>query len=195
MKHILLIIAFFCSFLHSSASTTTIFSVNNKVEDTDKTVSLYSLEILNDCTIISIKIVPKKDLKRLNFWTSENTVIKVAELELPILGLEIHKENGEPFFSSEAFNGRWGWSNLKEGRCYYYRMLFQGKIPPGVFKISLIDNGTEEGYHGYIFRNQIINNDPLGNLISNLNLSNQHTFLMVKLYSHVTVLIPHLYIQ
>lgn len=161
MKRLYILIVFFFSFLHSSASITTTFSVNNVVDDTDKFVYLHSLEILNNCTVISIKIVPKKDFKRLNIWISDNTIIKADELELPILGLEISKKGDEIIFSSEAFNGKWELYNLKEGKSYYYRMAFEGVIPPGVFKISLIDNGTERGYHGYIFRDQFINNTTL----------------------------------
>lgn len=162
MKHIYAVFGLFLCFLNASATLTTNFSIDNVIQDRDKTISLHSLEILENVTIVTIKIIPKINLNRLNFWSSENTVIKAGESELPIIGFQItSKENGEKMFSTEPFNGKWGWNDLKKGKNYYYTMAFEGKIPKGVFKISLIDYGTVEGFHGYIFRNQIINNEPL----------------------------------
>lgn len=170
MKQIYATIVFLILSFYSYASNTTYFSVDNAIQDIDKTAYLHSLEIAENATIVKIKIIPKKDFSRLNFWSSENTVIKVGELELPILGFQIKKnENGERIFSTEPFNGKWGWNDLKRGKDYYYTMVFEGKIPAGVFKISLIDKGTEDGYHGYIFRNKIINNEPLREYDFNTN--------------------------
>lgn len=161
MRQILFTIVILCFNLFSSASINTIFSANNKIERPNRTVSLHSLKIFEDCAIVTIKIVPKQDFERLNFWSSKNTVLKVGNSELSIVGFKINGIDGSSFYSSAPFDGTWGWDDLKKGKSHYYSMKFKGKLPPGIFKISLIDYGDDEGNHGYNFRNQIINNAPL----------------------------------
>lgn len=161
MKQMLLVFAFLCLSMYAPATITTNFYVNNVIEDKNQTVSLHSFETLENGALVTIKIVPKEDIQRLTFWTSENTVIEIGEEELPIAGFKIDTVDGANIFSTEPFNGKWGWSNAKKGNSYYYTMAFDGEVPPGIFKMSLIDKGTENGSHGYVFRNIIINNKTL----------------------------------
>lgn len=138
-------------------------TTNSWVEGKDRNARLYSAEIRGGQTLVTIELVPKKNIGHMKFWTSRNTIVQAAngKIELPILGF-LKEENGEKFYSTEPFSGNWGWSKAQKGVSYYYTMVFDGIIPPGVTDFALRDRGTYDGVHGYQFWNYTINNPNKG---------------------------------
>lgn len=147
--------------LSSNAQVTTYFSGNNKVQSKDETASMYAVKIYPNNTRVTIELIPTKNRGRMNYWSSRNTVLIAGDQEFPILGFE-RTRNGETIVDTAPFTGDWGWSKVKKGEKYHYTMIFEGKIPPGITTISVVDRGTYNGAHGYGFRNYTINNPPVG---------------------------------
>lgn len=147
--------------LQSIAQTTTYFSGNDRVQSKDETAALYAVKIYPNNTRVTVELIPTKNRGRMNYWSSRNTVLIAGDQEFPILGFE-RTLNGETIVDTDPFSGDWGWSKVKKGEKYHYTMVFQGKVPPGVTTISVIDRGTYGGAHGYGFRNYTINNPPVG---------------------------------
>lgn len=147
--------------LSSNAQVTTYFSGNNKVQSKDETASMYAVKIYPNNTRVTIELIPTKNRGRMNYWSSRNTVLIAGDQEFPILGFE-RTRNGETIVDTAPFTGDWGWSKVKKDEKYHYTMIFEGKIPPGITTISVVDRGTYNGAHGYGFRNYTINNPPVG---------------------------------
>ena len=147
--------------LSSNAQVTTYFSGNDRVQSKDETAALYAVKIYPNNTRVTVELIPTKNRGRMNYWLSRNTVLIAGDQEFPILGFE-RTLNGETIVDTDPFSGDWGWSKVKKGEKYHYTMVFQGKVPPGVTTISVIDRGTYGGAHGYGFRNYTINNPPVG---------------------------------
>lgn len=147
--------------LSSNAQVTTYFSGNDRVQSKDETAALYAVKIYPNNTRVTVELIPTKNRGRMNYWSSRNTVLIAGDQEFPILGFE-RTLNGETIVDTDPFSGDWGWSKVKKGEKYHYTMVFQGKVPPGVTTISVIDRGTYGGAHGYGFRNYTINNPPVG---------------------------------
>lgn len=120
---------------------------------------LYSVEINSRHTIVTIELVPTKNKRWLNCWTSRNTIVQAAngKIELPILGF-IYTWNGDDYSYKTDFSGNLGWKNVKKGKSYKYSMVFNGIIPPGVTTFNLLDRGAYGGASGYQFFNYSINN-------------------------------------
>lgn len=146
----------------SYAQVTTYFYGRDKIESDGETGALYSVEIYENNTRVTIELIPTKNRSRMNFWTSRNTYIIVDDnLELPILGF-LHTRNGKQIVDTDPFSGNWGWDDVKKDKKYYYTMVFAGKIPPGVTNFCLKDKGTSSGAHGYGFCNYTLNNPRIG---------------------------------
>lgn len=160
MKQLVAFIFLFVSFA-GIAQVTTYFSGADKVQSKDETAALYSVKIYPNNTRVTIELIPTKNRGRMNFWSSRNTVLVAGNMEFPIIGF-IGERNGETVVDTSPFSGDWGWSKVKKGEKYHYTMVFDGKIPPGITTISIIDKGTYSGAHGYGFRNYRINNPPIG---------------------------------
>ena len=160
MKQLVVFIFLFVSFA-GIAQVTTYFSGADKVQSKDETAALYSVKIYPNNTRVTIELIPTKNRGRMNFWSSRNTVLLAGNMEFPIIGF-IGERNGETVVDTSPFSGDWGWSKVKKGEKYHYTMVFDGKIPPGITTISIIDKGTYSGAHGYGFRNYRINNPPIG---------------------------------
>lgn len=138
-------------------------TANSWVEGKDRNARLYSVEIRRGQTLVTIELVPKKNIGHMKYWTSRNTIVQAAngKIELPILGF-LRTENGETFYHTQPFSGDWGWSKAEKGRSYKYTMVFDGIIPPGITDFALRDRGTYDGAHGYQFWNYTLNNPPIG---------------------------------
>lgn len=147
--------------LSSNAQVTTYFSGNDRVQSKDETAAMYAVRIYPNNTRVTIELIPTKNRGRMEYWSSRNTVLIAGDQEYPILGFE-RTRNGETIVDTAPFSGNWGWSKVKKGEKYHYTMVFEGKIPPGITTISVIDRGTYGGAHGYGFRNYNINNPPVG---------------------------------
>ncbi|MGN1173812.1 MAG: hypothetical protein ACI4SO_08485, partial [Muribaculaceae bacterium] len=164
MKRLLLVISFLlCLFVSEAQTTYFSDSADAWVDGKDEWARLYSVEIRQGQTVVTIELVPKKDNDWLKFWTSRNTIVQAAngKVELPILGF-VHTKNGETYYHDEPFSGDWGWRDVKVGESYRYSMVFDGIIPPGVTDFALRDRGTKGGAHGYQFWNYTITNPPKG---------------------------------
>ena len=161
LKYITLFLAFLTLCFPIKAQVTTYFSGNDRVQSKDETAALYSVKIYPNNTRVTIELIPTKNRGRMNYWTSRNTVLIAGNQEFPILGFE-RTRNGESIVDTSPFSGDWGWSKVKKGEKYHYTMVFEGKIPPGITTISVVDRGTYSGAHGYGFRNYTINNPPVG---------------------------------
>lgn len=147
-----------------AAQVTTHFYGKDKIQSKNWTAALYSVEIIGAQTLVTIELVPKKNLRRMTYWTSRNTVIVIKDriIELPIEGFATKLENGLIGVRTQPFFGDWGWTNVKKGEKYYYTLLFKGCIPPGVTNFTMIDRGNSLGEHGYQFWNYQLNNPPIG---------------------------------
>lgn len=141
-------------------SQTTYFHSSPIVSGKEST-RLYSLEIFGDHVVVTIEIEALKHNNRINYWTTPNTYI-VADNNLicPIRGYLV---NGS--IKLCGYDHQWGWSDVAQGTKLYYKLYFDGAIPPGLTTISIIDYGTAawNGYgystvHGYCFNNYAINN-------------------------------------
>lgn len=159
MKRFLFLLLFMLATIIGLAQTT--YFNSSPIVSGKESTRLYSLEIYDDYVIVTIEIEALKKNKRINYWTTPNTYIVSGETALcQVKGYYI---NGR--IEQCGYNHQWGWSNVSQGAKYYYRLYFEGHIPEGLTKISIIDNGTQEwnGYsyntvHSYCFRNYTINN-------------------------------------
>lgn len=131
------------------------------IGDGKESARLYSIEIVNGGIIATIELTALKATRRLNCWCSTNCHISSNNIRFAtIRGYYIDGE-----IKPCGVNEKWGWSNVPAGGKYYYKLYFEGSIPPGLTNISLVDEGTYEwnGYsnnlvHSYGFRNITINN-------------------------------------
>jgi len=138
------------------AQTTIIVSGEYRCKSVDKniTAKLYSVEIYDDCTKVTIALEPSKNIKWLYFYSSRNTHIYIDDENIiPIKGFEV---NGE--FTTEPFDGNAHWDKAKADTDYFYTMVFESAIPRGVTSISIIDDGNRHIGRGASFVNCKINN-------------------------------------
>lgn len=164
MKKIILIALIQMLTMQTIAQVTTYFYGKNRIESKNWTAALYSVEIFENATFVTIELIPKRNLKRMTYWTSRNTYIVVKDwyVELPIEGFATELGDGLMGIRTEPFSGNWGWNNVKKGEKYYYTLQFEGGIPPGVTNFTMIDRGNSLGEHGYQFKNYELNNPPIG---------------------------------
>lgn len=163
---IFIVVWFVMSNTYALGQVTTYFYGRDKVQSKKETAALYSVEIYDNNTRVTIELIPTKNRSRMNYWSSRNTVIKLPDGdELPILGFL--RDN---FVDTAPFSGNWGWNNVKKGQKYYYTLVFVGKIPPGVTSFTLEDKGAPQldlwgnwyTAHGYGFSNYKLNNPRKG---------------------------------
>ena len=140
-----------------SYAQTTNFYGTSKVEGKDKTGALYSVEIdrVRGLTFVKIELIPTRKLNRLTYQSSYNTKIKVGEWEAKLLGAL--SNDGKSYHSCDC-SDNWGWSNPTVGQKYYYTLVFNGAIPPGLTNFALEDAGSYSGCSGYKFWNYTLNN-------------------------------------
>lgn len=132
----------------------TTFSYSNWVESKqlNEKAALYKVRLTNYITYVTIKVVPLKNKKRLNYWTSPYTYVVSGNAKLPLLGAQ--GENNT--YHSCTYNDNWGWDNAKQGQEYFYTLMFSGRIPEGQTSFSLVDEANSG--NGYSFRGYTINN-------------------------------------
>nr|WP_315091778.1 trypsin-like peptidase domain-containing protein [uncultured Alloprevotella sp.] len=160
MKKLALIflLSLVCLNIHSQ---TTYFTNSHPVGDSKETARLYSLEIQENGVIVTIELTAVKFAKRLNYWCSTNCYLAYGNIKLAIVaGYYVDGEIKQCGVGQE-----WGWSNVLAGEKRYYKLYFNGTIPPGLTTISVIDEGTYywNGYsnklvHSYSFRDYTITN-------------------------------------
>ena len=164
MKKFILFMLFLVSCVSLNAQVTTYFYGNNPIQSSSGKYSaaLYAVKIYESTTRVQIELKVLKNHSRLNYWTSQNTVLILPDgRELPIIGFE-KTRNGESVVDTAPFSGNWGWDKVKAGEKYYYTMVFAGKIPPGVTNFTLKDKGTYNGAHGFGWSNYTLNNPHTG---------------------------------
>lgn len=113
---------------------------------------LYQVKLTQYFTYVTIEFYVTKNLNRLNYWTSEKTVIESGDATLPLLGA-LGKDNT---YHSCTYNDGWGWSNVKAGERYYYTLIFSGRLPEGYTNFTLKDYA--ESARGWGFSNYTIKN-------------------------------------
>lgn len=159
MKKIILFLALLCFFFVGFAQTT--YFNSSPIISGKESTRLYSLEINDSYTIVTIEIEAIKHNNRINYWCTPNTFIMTGETKLcQVVGYIVNDK-----VEQCGYNHQWGWSDVSKGAKRYYKLLFDGAIPPGITTVSIVDKGTQEwnGYnynvvHGYCFRNYTINN-------------------------------------
>lgn len=164
MKKFILFMIFLVSCVSLNAQVTTYFYGNDPIQSSSGKYSaaLYAVKIYESTTRVQIELKVLKNHSRLNYWTSQNTVLILPDgRELPIIGFE-KTRNGESVVDTAPFSGNWGWDKVKAGEKYYYTMVFAGKIPPGVTNFTLKDKGTYNGAHGFGWSNYTLNNPHTG---------------------------------
>lgn len=169
-KVLLLFVVVLLTTMKLEAQVMTYFYGKDKVDSKNCTAALYSVEINETYTLVTIELIPKKNLKWMKYWTSRNTVliIKDGMIEIPIEGFATKLKNGLIRISSQPFSSDWGWTNVKKGEKYYYTLYFDAIIPPGYTNFTMIDRGNSFGEHGYQFFNYQLNNPPIGATSFNL---------------------------
>ena len=157
MKAIKLLIFALALSIHSyvyADDVETTFSYSNWVESKqlDEKAALHKVRLTNYITYVTIKVVPQKNKKRLNYWTSPYTYVVSGNAKLPLLGAQ--GENNT--YHSCTYNDNWGWDNVKQGQEYFYTLMFSGRIPAGQTIFSLVDEANSG--NGYSFKGYTINN-------------------------------------
>lgn len=155
---LLLIIGVLCLKNASYAQTTT-FKQTNVAQSDGHTGRLYEVKIDRDKghTYVTIELIPTQNLSILKYWSSSNTKIKSDDFESELLG--VLSNDGKTFRSCDC-DANLGWNNVREGSKYYYTLVFEDAIPPGLKKFDLIDEGYL-GCRGFGFRNYTLNNPDI----------------------------------
>ena len=143
-----------------SFSQTTLFNSKPIIQGKEST-RLYSFDLHEDHIIVTIEIEAINKSKRINHWPTANTFIVYNQtIFAQIKGYYI---NGR--IEQCGYDHQWGWSNVEKGEKKYYKLYFEGHIPAGLTKISIVDIGAKEwngsGFstvHGYCFYDYTINN-------------------------------------
>lgn len=113
---------------------------------------LYQVKLTTYFTYVTIELYVTKNANRLNYWTSENTVVESGNAILPLLGA-LGQDNT---YHSCTYNDGWGWNNVKAGERYYYTLIFSGRIPEGSTSFTLKDyaeSGRGWGFSNYTIKN------------------------------------------
>ena len=133
---------------------TTTFWSPNWVESSkfNEKAALYQVRLTPFFTYVTIKVVPTKNKKRQNYWTSPYTYVESGTAKLPLLGAQ----GKDDTYHSCSYEDGWGWSDVKKGQELTYTLIFSGRIPEGQTSFSIIDEVSNG--RGYSFRNYTINN-------------------------------------
>ena len=155
MKKLLLFLVTLTTFFQAtSQNVVTYFNGQSRIQADGEIASLYSVELSDQYTFVTIELSPTYDRNRMTYFTSGFTHIQVGPY-YKIRFLGALSNDGNSYHSCEPDDG-WGWSNCKKGEKYRYTLVFDGRIPYGHTNFTMIDNYTE--FHGYSFRNYTINN-------------------------------------
>ena len=117
------VLLFVCYITKSFAQdVTTTFNYPNWCESKqfNQRAALYQVRLTPFFTHVTIKVVPTKNRKRLNYWTSDQTYVLAGNAKLPLLGAM--GENNT--YHSCTYNDGWGWNNVSKGQELYYTLIF-----------------------------------------------------------------------
>lgn len=144
---IIFVIAFFCYPICNHAQRVTKY-IRSKNEIFESNVHVYvgKVEIDDDYVFVDIKMIPTKDMKRLNYYYGPLAKIKTNNLSLSLLGAL--SEDGESYHSC-AYEDGWGWTNVKNGSVYSFTLVFDGTIPDYVEYIDIVDTSVRHGWNFY----------------------------------------------
>ena len=150
-----------------SVAQTTYFYGKDPILSSDgtHTAALYSVKIDGTYVEVTVELVPKQNLKRLTFYSSESTFVTISGYLGGIIGFKIgDKITKEPFCTDYRFCSGWGWDNVKIGERYYYTMVFKDldglQVPPGGTDFILED--LSKGKRGFGFKNYTLDNPHIG---------------------------------
>lgn len=143
--------------LCSAQDVTTFFYGSNRINSDEETAALYSVRLTDNYTFVTIELVPTRNRRRMNYFTSGFTYVQSGPFKLRYLGSL--SSDGKSYHSCEP-DDNWGWSNVKKGEKYHYTLVFEGRPAYGLTDFSLVDKYPE--FHGYSFMNYTIKNpDPV----------------------------------
>lgn len=122
----------------------------------DVDISVNALRMDENLTRLTLAVRPHKALPKYVIYHSPNTYIVGEDgTKLPILGMEL-KGGIE---SKGLFQGELCYSNFDKTNFFSrYCLVFCGRLPEGVTKWSLIDEGDGHGNKGYCVYNVYANN-------------------------------------
>jgi hypothetical protein len=119
MKKLLLFLVTLTIFFQAtSQNVVTYFNGQSKIQADGEIASLYSVELSDQYTFVTIELSPTYDRNRMTYFTSGFTHIQVGPY-YKIRFLGALSNDGNSYHSCEPDNG-WGWSNCKKGQKYYY---------------------------------------------------------------------------
>lgn len=153
------IFALICSM---SVAQTTFFYGKDPVLSSDgtHTGALYSVKIDGTYVEVTVELVPRQNLKRLTFYSSETTLVTISSYLGGIIGFKV----GDKITKEPCYTTRWGWDNVKAGERYYYTMVFKDldglQVPPGGTDFTLADLSKDK--RGFCFKNYTLINPHVG---------------------------------
>lgn len=164
VKYLLFLVAFFFSlFAFADDVVTTSFPIKwVESPKLDEKATLYEVRLTDFFTYVTIKVIPTKNKKRQNYWTSPRTYVVSEYAKLPLLGA-LGKDNT---YHSCTYKDGWGWDNVKKNQELFYTLVFSGRIPEGQTQFSLIDEETNG--RGYSFTNRTISNPKRSGVLDEL---------------------------
>lgn len=103
-----------------------------------ESISLYSLENIDNYIVATVQIEALKKIKKLSYWCTPNTVLYLGSIKYSqVLGYLV---NGR--IEQCGYNYQWSWQDVPAGAKNYYKLVFKGNIPPGAHTtVSIIDEG------------------------------------------------------
>ena len=114
MKKLLLFLVTLTTFFQAtSQNVVTYFNGQSKIQADGKIASLYSVELSDQYTFVTIELSPTYDRNRMTYFTSGFTHIQVGPY-YKIRFLGALSNDGNSYHSCEPDDG-WGWSNCKKG--------------------------------------------------------------------------------
>lgn len=141
--------------LDTKAQVTTYYHGDYKLQLKNKNIALYSVELYDNLTYVTIEIIPTRNQCKLTYCTSDNTYINIDEnIKLPIIG----KIEGDYIITNVTDWKRDLWftkyKKVKRDEKLYFTMVFAGRIPPGITNFTIVDNRN----YGYSFSCDSLNN-------------------------------------
>lgn len=152
---LLLFTCLFLTCLDAKAQVTTYYHGNDKLQLKNATIALYSVELYDNLTYVTIEIIPTKNKNKLTYCTSNSTYINIDKnIKLPMIG----KIEWDHIITNITNWKKDLWlteyKKVKKDEKLYFTMVFAGRIPPGITNFTIIDNRN----YGYNFSCDSLNN-------------------------------------
>lgn len=152
----MVVIILSCMTTYSVLAQETVYGVELAEPFGDVDISVNALRMDENLTQLTLAVRPHKPLPKYVIYHSPNTYIVGEDgTKLPILGIE----NEDGIESTGLFRGELFYPNFDKTNFFSrYSLVFCGRLPEGVTKWSLIDQGDGRGHKGYCAYNMYANN-------------------------------------